>query len=67
MPTIFVVPSGMESIVMYYKERYNNTPVFITENGYAQDGKPSKKELLNDTERIDYLRSHLSALSSSMR
>lgn len=31
----FVVPRGMEEIVTYVKERYNNTPMFITENGIA--------------------------------
>ncbi|KAL5990487.1 hypothetical protein ACLOJK_011389 [Asimina triloba] len=66
MPTFFVVPSGMERIVMYFKERYNNTPVFITENGYAQKSKLSKKELLNDTGRIDCLRRYLSAVRSSV-
>lgn len=33
MPTFYVVPQGMEKMVMYFKERYNNTPMFITENG----------------------------------
>lgn len=33
MPTFYVVPEGMEKMVMYFKERYNNTPMFITENG----------------------------------
>ncbi|KAL5990477.1 hypothetical protein ACLOJK_011379 [Asimina triloba] len=64
MPSFFVVPSGMEKAVMFYKGRYNNTPMFITEN--AQDGNLSKKELLNDIERIDDLSSYLSALRSSI-
>ncbi|KAL5990468.1 hypothetical protein ACLOJK_011370 [Asimina triloba] len=67
MPSFFVVPSDMEKAVMYYKERYNNTPMFITENGYAQHVNLSKNELLNDIERIDYLSGYLSALRSSMR
>jgi len=29
----YVVPSALEMAVMYVKERYNNTPMFITENG----------------------------------
>lgn len=33
MSTFFVVPRGMEETVTYVKERYNNTPMFITENG----------------------------------
>lgn len=28
-----MVPEGMEKIVNYMKERYNNMPMFVTENG----------------------------------
>ncbi|KAL5990481.1 hypothetical protein ACLOJK_011383 [Asimina triloba] len=63
MPPFFVVPAGMERTVLYYKDRYNNRPMIITENGFAQDSKLSKKELLNDNDRIHYLRGYLSALS----
>ncbi|KAL5990485.1 hypothetical protein ACLOJK_011387 [Asimina triloba] len=66
MPPFFVGAAGMERAVLYYKERYNNTPMIITENGFAQDSKLSKKELLTDNDRINYLRSYLSALRSSM-
>ncbi|XP_076883156.1 putative inactive beta-glucosidase 14 [Bidens hawaiensis] len=31
----YVVPRGMEEIVNLIKVRYNNTPMFITENGYS--------------------------------
>ena len=34
-PFYYSVPDGMEQVVMYYKERYNNTPIYITENGMA--------------------------------
>lgn len=30
---ISVVPRGMEKVVNYVKERYNNIPMYITENG----------------------------------
>lgn len=33
MPNSYVVPSGMEKAVMYVAQRYNNTPMYITENG----------------------------------
>lgn len=29
----YVYPQGMEKMVTYVKNRYNNTPMFITENG----------------------------------
>jgi len=30
---LFIYPKGMEKIVTYIKERFNNIPMFITENG----------------------------------
>lgn len=30
---LYVYPPGLEKTVTYIKERYNNTPMFITENG----------------------------------
>ncbi|XP_010245701.1 PREDICTED: beta-glucosidase 18-like [Nelumbo nucifera] len=69
MPSFYVVPYGMEKILMYFKDRYNNTPMFITENGYAQASNPnvSKRDLLNDAGRIEYLKSYLTSLNLAMR
>lgn len=36
-PPFYVYPPGLEKIVTYMKERYNNTPMFITENGEEID------------------------------
>jgi hypothetical protein len=33
MPKFYVVPDGIEKMVTYIMERYNNRPMFITENG----------------------------------
>ncbi|KAJ4968640.1 hypothetical protein NE237_015341 [Protea cynaroides] len=67
-PTFYLVPDGMEKTIMYFKERYNNTPMFITENGYAQANYlgDSVKDLLNDTKRIEYLQSYLESLKSAI-
>ena len=35
-----VNPQGMEKIVTYIKERYNNIPMFITENGKHNSSEP---------------------------
>jgi len=32
---LYIVPSGMRSLMNYVKERYNSPPVYITENGKA--------------------------------
>ncbi|KAJ4954276.1 hypothetical protein NE237_011059 [Protea cynaroides] len=69
MKGIYVVPYGMERMVTYLKERYNNTPMFITENGYpdaSYDNAPVE-DLLNDTKRIEYLSSYLASLTTAMR
>ncbi|KAF8019168.1 hypothetical protein BT93_H3913 [Corymbia citriodora subsp. variegata] len=62
----YVVPSALEKTVMYVKDRYNNTPMFITENGYAQSSAPIS-DSLNDTKRVEYFKSYLSALVNAMR
>ncbi|KAJ4956678.1 hypothetical protein NE237_013461 [Protea cynaroides] len=69
MPDFYVVPYGIEKMIMYFKERYNNTPMFITENGYAQASNKDvpMKDFLNDTERIEYLNGYLASLSTAMR
>ncbi|CAN0852386.1 Beta-glucosidase 46 [Linum grandiflorum] len=66
---LFVYPQGMENIVTYVKERYNNIPMYITENGYGQrEGKEtSAKELLNDIRRVEYMSSYLDALAAVVR
>lgn len=46
-----VVPWGLRETLRYIKEKYNNPPVFITENGYC-----NKSRELNDLRRINYFR-----------
>ncbi|PAN39058.1 hypothetical protein PAHAL_7G218000 [Panicum hallii] len=65
----YVVPSSMEKLVMYLNQRYQNIPLYITENGYAQIGNSSTtvEELFNDTERLSYIRDYLTYLSFAIR
>ncbi|KAJ4968293.1 hypothetical protein NE237_014994 [Protea cynaroides] len=55
MPLFHVVPYGLEKIVSYVKERYNNTPMFITENGYplGSNSNVSTEDLINDSRRVE--------------
>ncbi|KAK7264503.1 hypothetical protein RJT34_32112 [Clitoria ternatea] len=64
-----VYPPGMKKIVMYLKDRYNNTPMFITENGYGNLHDPglNEEEYLNDFKRIKYMSSHLNNLMEAIR
>ncbi|GAB4826618.1 hypothetical protein Ancab_033513 [Ancistrocladus abbreviatus] len=66
---LHIYPQGMENTATYMKERYNNTPMFITENGYVQEStcNSSTKELLSDIKRVQYMDSYLDALLKSIR
>ncbi|PRQ28506.1 putative glycosidase [Rosa chinensis] len=61
---LYVYPQGMEKMVTYKNERYNNTPMFITENGYGENS--TNEELFHDVKRVEYMRSYLQALADAM-
>ncbi|KAL8131455.1 hypothetical protein AgCh_007404 [Apium graveolens] len=66
---ISVVPRGMEKIVNYVKERYNNIPMYITENGYSAPLREDVlvKDILNDTKRIEFHKAYLAFLARAIR
>ncbi|XP_043705443.1 beta-glucosidase 18-like [Telopea speciosissima] len=68
MPDFYVVSSSMEKVVMYFKERYNNTPMIVIENGSADASYPDSpvEDFLNDTKRLDFLNSYLTSLTMAM-
>ncbi|GLJ16455.1 hypothetical protein SUGI_0280010 [Cryptomeria japonica] len=65
----FVVPEGIEKIVMYVKQRYNSPIIIITENGYAErnDSSASPADVVNDVGRVQYLKSYLTCLAAAIR
>ncbi|XP_062185431.1 beta-glucosidase 18-like isoform X2 [Phragmites australis] len=69
MPTFYVVPDGIEKMVTYIMKRYNNLPMFITENGYAQGGDNYARvdDWLDDKGRIDYLDGYLTKVAKVIR
>ncbi|MED6211012.1 hypothetical protein PIB30_069572 [Stylosanthes scabra] len=66
---LVVYPQGMKKTVTYLKDRYNNTPIYITENGYGYscDSIAWEKEYRNDITRINYLAGHLENLAAAIR
>ncbi|GMN49847.1 hypothetical protein TIFTF001_019012 [Ficus carica] len=64
-----VYPQGMEKTVTYVKERYNNTPIFITENGYGCFDNPNStfEEALRDVNRVKFMGDYLDALLRAVR
>ncbi|KAI3498891.1 hypothetical protein L1887_34677 [Cichorium endivia] len=66
---LYVYPQGMEKMVNYLKNRYNNIPMFITENGLGVMNQPNSniESFLNDDKRVEYMKSYLDALVSAIR
>ncbi|KAM0824237.1 hypothetical protein ACQ4PT_070344 [Festuca glaucescens] len=56
------VPEGMEQILRYVNQRYENAPVYVTENGYSQYNNNNMEDMINDVGRVNYLQgfSHVS-------
>ncbi|KAI5590524.1 hypothetical protein BDE02_04G014600 [Populus trichocarpa] len=65
---IHVFPQGMEKIITYLKERYNNTPMIITENGFGQESYLNRtiEEYLQDRDRVEYMSGYLDSLMTAM-
>jgi beta-glucosidase/6-phospho-beta-glucosidase/beta-galactosidase len=57
---LYNVPDGLRGLLNWLKKEYNNTKVLITENGWSDNGE------LEDNDRIDYLKSHLIAVSKAI-
>ncbi|KAK6132716.1 hypothetical protein DH2020_033521 [Rehmannia glutinosa] len=63
----YVVPKGMEDIVLYIKERYHNKPMIVAENGYSSLVNEDDNNQINDVKRIHYHQSYLAYLAQAIR
>ncbi|XP_020204422.1 beta-glucosidase 12 [Cajanus cajan] len=61
---IYLYPKGIKEVLLYFKHKFNNPIIYITENGYDDfnDGEVS----LKDQERIDCHIQHLSYVHSAI-
>ncbi|HUA81183.1 MAG TPA: GH1 family beta-glucosidase [Dyella sp.] len=58
-----VYEQGLVDTLMWFKSRYGNVPLYITENGAAfYDPPVAEGEVVEDPLRVAYLRKHLRAL-----
>nr|POE91733.1 beta-glucosidase 17 [Quercus suber] len=64
---LYIYPRGIRELVLYIKKKYNNPPIYITENGVADNGSSPIQEALNDILKIKYYYSHLSYLLEAIR
>ncbi|MFP4329269.1 MAG: GH1 family beta-glucosidase [Alkalispirochaetaceae bacterium] len=61
-----VFPESFYDIISWVDREYGPIPIFVTENGAAFRDEVRSKEI-DDRERIEYLRSYLTALNRAMR
>jgi beta-glucosidase len=54
-----VYPQGLAETLLWLKDRYDNPPLYITENGAAFDDPPPMDGEVQDPDRVEYLRAHL--------
>ncbi|GMH04443.1 hypothetical protein Nepgr_006282 [Nepenthes gracilis] len=63
---LYMYPKGIRDLVLYFKQKYNNPIMLITENGMGDSSSQPIETALNDTWRIEYHEQHLSYLKQSI-
>jgi beta-glucosidase len=62
-----VYEQGLVDSLTWFKDRYGDIPLYVTENGAAfYDPPVVEGELLEDPLRVDYLRRHLKAVHAAI-
>ena len=62
-----VYPPGLTRTLHWVSQRYDNPPIYITENGAAfADPPQATRDVVDDPQRVDYLRSHLRAAAEAI-
>ncbi|XP_055842669.1 myrosinase 1-like [Episyrphus balteatus] len=54
------IPEGMEDLLKYVRDEYDNVEVFVTETGWSDNGE------LNDDNRILYLKSYIQGVLNAI-
>lgn len=58
---LYSVPKGLEDLLKWIKEKYDNPTVIISENGTSDDGQ------VEDEFRVEYLKSHIAAVARAIK
>ncbi|XP_055842675.1 myrosinase 1-like [Episyrphus balteatus] len=59
-PWLLCVPQGLEGLLKYIRDEYNNVEVIILENGWSDE------ENVEDNGRISFIKSHLQAILNAI-
>ncbi|RKG91788.1 GH1 family beta-glucosidase [Corallococcus terminator] len=61
-----VYPKGLTKLLVHLEKEYKPGPIYITENGCAYSTGLSADGRVHDTQRVDYLRTHLEACADAI-
>lgn len=62
-----VYPKGLLDTLLWFRERYGDIPLYVTENGAAFYDPPSAdSDTVEDPLRVAYLREHLAVVSNAI-
>lgn len=62
-----VHPPALTGVLQWFKDRYGNIPLYITENGAAfYDPPKAGPNGVNDPLRVQYLRDHIAAIGDAI-
>ncbi len=61
-----VTPDSLHEVLLRVKREYCDLPLIVTENGAAFEDVPPTNGLVDDPQRLAYLRSHLEALQRAI-
>lgn len=62
-----VYPQGLHSLLTRIHREYRPSKIYITENGAAYSDGPDGSGRIEDSRRVEYLRSHLSAVHEAIQ
>ena len=62
---LYVVPWGIRGILKWLKGRYNNTAIYVTENGVDEENT-SPNNVLSDAWRIDFYTGYIGNVSAAI-
>ncbi|CAO2837470.1 unnamed protein product [Amaranthus hypochondriacus] len=68
-PWLYVVPWGLRKLLLHITKKYNNTPIYITENGMDDEDNPSAElhEMLDDKLRVKYFKGYVAAVAQAIK
>lgn len=61
-----VVPWGCRKLLEWIRDRYDNPPIYITENGCSFDDPPGPDGAIRDTRRIEFYEGYLKACQEAI-